>query len=318
MKKRAPADILFVFMNNPEPAADIDQLPSYALFALVVKHRSFSEAARLSGLARSAVSQRIARLERRQGVELLRRTTRRVTATEAGSALYEQCAQLLAQAEALSRRVDADRLAGPLKINAPLSLVNACLRRVLVDLVERHSGLTIDLVVENRQIDLLEARDEIVVRMSRALSPDTVARKLTVARWVVVASPAYLERAGVPKHPSELVHHRCLRYGPQPAGVEWRFEASRAALPIGGPFLVNDGGVLKDLMLDGQGLAILPEHLVAAEVRSGAAKVLLEDFPPKTMTCWAVLPAGRNASPRARMAAAFLARHVHAAYPRVP
>lgn len=300
------------------PRFDLDRLPSYALFALVVKHRSFSEAARQSGLARSAVSQRIRRLERSHGVELLRRTTRRVTATEAGALLYERCARLLEHSEGLSRRVDAGRLAGPVRINAPLSLVNACVRGLLVQFAGRHPGLVVDLVVENRQIDLLESRDDLVLRVARELAPGTVARRLAQIRMVVAASPAYLAAAGTPKHPRELVHHRCLRYGMRPSRTEWRFGGGDLAVPAEGPFIVNDGGVLKDLMLEGQGLLILPEYMVAAELRSGAAVRVLADFALDVQTCWAVLPAGRTASRPARLLADHLARSLPAALPRAP
>ncbi len=306
-------------MNNRHSgqSLELELLPSYGLLALVVKHRSFSEAARISGLARSAVSQRIARLEQRHGAQLLRRTTRRVTATDAGIALYEQCTRLLDDAEGLSRLVNADRLVGPLRVNAPLSLVSACLRRLLLELLEKNPGLTIDLNVENKQVDLLEARDEVVVRMARSLSPDIVARKLTTARMVLVGSQNYFATKGRPQHPSELVHHQCLRYGVTPATDEWRFEGNPLGLPVTGPFVVNDGGVLKDLVLEHQGLAILPEHLVSSEVKAGQLEVLLERYLKTTLTCWAVLPAGRNASKRARLLVDFLGKHLPAAYPRI-
>jgi DNA-binding transcriptional LysR family regulator len=304
-------------MNNHR-ALDLDGLPAYGLFALVVKHRSFSEAARLTGLARSAVSQRIKRLEKREGVELLRRTTRRVTATEAGARLYERCARLLEQAEALTVDIDSDRLVGPVRVNAPLSLVDACLRELLVQFVRKHSGLTIDLVIENRQIDLLEARDEVVVRVTRDLTPGAVARKLTHLKLVVVASPQYLAAHGTPQHPRELVHHRCLRFGVRSSREEWRFNDGAFAVAVEGPFIVNDGGVLKDLMLDGEGLIIVPEHLVAAELNEGSAVRVLEDFPLDPLTCWAVLPAGRATSKRARLLVDFLATRLGAALPRAP
>lgn len=303
-------------MNN-EPAIALDQLPSYGLFALVVKHRSFSEAARLTGLARSAVSQRIAKLEKRHGAPLLRRTTRRVTATEAGTALYEQCARLLEHAEGLSRAVDSDRLAGPLRVNAPRSLVDACVRKLLVQLVDKHPELSLDLVVENRRVDLLETRDEVVLRVGRALAPDAVARKLGTTRMVVAASPAYLRRAGMPRHPRELVHHRCLRYGIVPTREEWRFDGGDIVVPVDGPFIVDDGGVLKDLALDGQGLIVVPDYMVANEVHHGSLTHVLDAFALETLNIWAVLPAGRSASRRARLLADFLSKHLHGVLPRL-
>jgi DNA-binding transcriptional LysR family regulator len=303
-------------MNNL-PSVELELLSSYALFALVVKHGSFSEAARLSGMARSAVSQRIRRLERHHRGELLRRTTRRVTATEAGAALYEQCARLLEHAEGLSRALDDNKLSGSLRVNAPLSMVDACLRRLLVQLVHRHSGLTIDLVLENRAIDLLESRDEVVIRVGRTVAPDAVARRLAQIQLVAAASPGYLRRAGEPIHPRELVHHRCLRYGIVPTRQEWRFDGGQHVVAIDGPFIASDGGVLKDLALDDQGLIVVPEYMVANEVNEGRLRIVLQDHALETLTCWAITPARRSASHRARLLVDFLARNLNAALPRL-
>jgi len=303
---------LFTDMDNH---LDLEQLPLYGLFALVVKHQSFSEAARVAGLARSAVSQRIQRLEAHAKAQLLRRTTRRVTPTEAGLQLYERCAPLLDQAQALERPLDTAASA-PLKVNAPLSLVNACLGELLVRFHAEHPGPGIDLTLDNRTIDLMETRADVVVRVSRELPVDLVARKVSQTELHVVASPGYLARRGVPEAPQDLVHHHCLRYSASTVG-EWRFGTGHRsfAVPVDGPFVANDGAVLKGFAEAGLGLAVLPTFMIASELASGALVPVLKAWPRPPLAVWAILPGGRRAVKPARTLVDFLARHLDAALP---
>lgn len=302
-------------MNN-HAELDLELLPLYGLFALVVRHQSFSEAARITGLARSAVSQRIARLEARVGAELLRRTTRRVTPTEAGLRLFERCLPLVDQAERLRSDLRTELDAGPLRVNAPLSLSQVCLARLLVQF-QRGSPGVVDLALDNRVIDLLETRADVVVRVSQDVPADQIARRLGETRLVVVGSPRYLARNGTPETPQELVHHQCLRYTPS-LSREWRFGAGARSftVPVKGPFIATDGTVLKTLVLGDQGLAVLPTFMIADELRRGDLVQVLRSAPKERLTVWGILPAGRRAPPRARALVNFLVRQLGEALPR--
>lgn len=315
---------VFVMVNNQpmptEPTVPVDRLPLYALFALVVQHQSFSEAARLTGLARSAVSQRIQRLEALVGTPLLRRTTRRVTPTEAGLTLFADAARLLEQADALAHTFDAELLGGRLRVNAALNVVTACLGEVLARFSARNPEVAVDLRVENRAVDLLETRDDVVVRVGRAVPPDAVARPLFDDELVVVGSPGYLAQRGTPSEPHELAHHRCLGYANMRPEEEWRFEVRRRAYsaPVRPSFTADDGGVLKQMAMAGQGLSSLPGFMVADDVRAGRLVQVLAHHARPRLRCWAILPAGRKATRRARLLVDFLAKELPPAVPVLP
>lgn len=300
-------------MNN---MLELDRLPLYGLFVLVVKHQSFTDAATATGLARSAVSQRIQRLEALVGAQLLRRTTRRVTPTEAGLRLYERCVPLLDHARAVEAGLTGTAGA-PLRLNAPASLMHAALSDLLVQFTTS-TGTVIDLTLENRTIDLLETRDDLVVRVSTEVPDGLVAKRLSTTRLLVVGAPSYLRSAPVIAAPQDLVHHRCLRYRTSPGSSEWRFGAASRSftVPVEGPVIANDGLVLRRLCLRGVGLAVLPEFMIAEELRTGALTSVLTEH-QRAMTVWAILPAGRRAPAPARALATFLSKTLEQAMPRL-
>lgn len=314
MRKPVPTHTLFTMKNN-QPDLELDALPVYGLFALVVQHQSFSRAAQLAGVARSAASQRISRLEKKLGVELLRRTTRRVTPTEAGLRLFERCQPLIEQAERLRRDLHADLSAGPLRVNAPLSVSQLCLARLLVEFQVGSPGV-IDLSLDNRPVDLLETRADVVVRVSRDVPEDQVARRVAETRLVVVASRSYLQRHPAPRAPQDLVHHRCLRYAS--SRTEWQFGSGARAftVPVTGPFISTDGTILKRWVLEAQGLAVLPTFMIADELRDGSLATVLGDWRNDVLGVWAILPAGRRAPKRAVALANFLGKRLPAALPQ--
>jgi len=287
---------------------ELDLLPLFGLFALVVRLQSFSAAAKETGLTRSAVSQRIARLENKLGVELLRRTTRRVAPTAQGLALYEAASRLIDETGDLQRL--GPRRETPLRVNAPLALVTLALTPILAELQRQHPG-PIELAVENRPIDLFEAKDDVVVRVARQLPGGVVGRRLATDVIVCVAAPAYVQKFGAPNAPQDLLRHRCLRYRPTPLEHEWRFTPPRGAafsVPITPAWTVDDGQVLQQLAREGHGIAAMPSFMVKADLDSGALVRLLPEWRSSALELWALLPAGRKAPPRARALIELLAR----------
>lgn len=296
---------------------ELDLLPLYGLFALVVRHQSFSTAARETGLTRSAVSQRIARLEAKLGVELLRRTTRRVAPTAQGLALYEAASRLLDETGDLQNL--GPRREAPLRLNAPLALATAALTGILAEF-QRSSPGPIELAVESRPIDLFDAKDDVVVRVARQLPGGVVGRRLTTDHIVCVASPAYLAKHGTPETPQDLLRHRCLRYRPTPAELEWRFTPPRGApfsVPVTASFTVDDGAVLQQLVREGAGLGAIPSFMVKADLDAGVLVRVLAPWALSSLVVWGLLPAGRKAPPRARQLVELLARTLSARLPRL-
>jgi DNA-binding transcriptional LysR family regulator len=303
--------------NRSMAALDLDLLPLYGLFALVLREQSFSEAARQTGLTRSAVSQRIARLETKLGVELFRRTTRRVAPTTHGLELYEAASHLLDDARGLQQLGPPKET--PLRVNAPLALAASALTSILINFAKQSPG-PIELTMENRPIDLLAAQDDVVVRVARQLPGGVVGRKLATDSIIAVASPAYLEKRGTPQSPHELLRHQCLRYRPTPAEVEWRFTPSRGAaitVPVNAQFTVDDGTVLQQLAREGAGIASMPGFMAQADLSSGRLVRVLPTFKLSALELWALLPAGRRAPPRAKALVEVLARQLPTRLPRL-
>jgi len=294
----------------------IDLLPAFALFALVVRHQSFTRAAAEGGLPRSVVSDRIRRLEATLGTQLLRRTTRRVTPTEAGLVLYAACAPLLEQAGKIAAGASEGSEGGLVRVNAPPELLQAGLAALLVELAEGWPELSLELASESRLVDLQETRADVVVRLGATPPGSAVVRRLGRTRVVVVASPGYLARAGTPRVPEELLGHACLHYAPVPVEREFRFESPRGAFPVTvKPRLSSDdGGLLKRWALESRGVAVFPEVTVARELEAGALVRLLPESRRDVLDCWAILPAGRLTPRPARRLVDLVARR----FPSLP
>ena len=239
------------------------------LFAAIVRTGSFSAGARSMGLVKSSASKRVAALEDHLGVKLLRRTTRKVVPTSEGLHVYEaarRVAEAFATAEhTLDRAASGD--VGTIRMSAPVTLAHMFLAPMLTSFLDAHPEVTVDLVTDDRFVDVVTGGYDLVIRVGRLPDGDYIARKLATARVVVCASPAYLERAGTPASPSDLAEHNCLRYGLIAAESEWRFRGVTA--PASGNLLVSDGTVLREATLAGLGLAVLPSFMVAVELASG-------------------------------------------------
>src|SRR5215467_2823962 len=193
----------------------LDDLSSLALFAQVVRLRSFSAAARECKIAKSAVSRRVARLEDRFGVRLLRRSTRALSVTEEGLRVYEHCAALLAAAAAAEQAAGAagEGIRGTLRVNAPVTFAQMYLAAAIASFLAQHSGVDVALATD---------------------------------RLVICASPAYLARKGEPLTPADLLRHNCLHYTLVSEEAEWRFRGKDGPLsvPARGNFEAGNGEVL--------------------------------------------------------------------------
>jgi DNA-binding transcriptional LysR family regulator len=210
---------------------DLERIVDLALFARVIEHRSFSEAARRSGIAKSAVSRRIGLLEQRVGVRLVRRTTRSLHLTPEGARFYEHCAQVLASARSAEDAVaGAEKtLRGRIRLNAPVTFAQMHLTRELAAFQIEHPEVEIELVTDDRFVDVVAAGFDLVIRIARLKDASFVARRLAVDRLVLVGAPSYLARAGRPRDPDDLVHHNCLHYGLVSQAGEWDFGGRRSS-----------------------------------------------------------------------------------------
>jgi DNA-binding transcriptional LysR family regulator len=257
-----------------------DDLPSLALFAEVVRARSFSEAARKTGIAKSAVSKRVAALEARLGVKLLIRTTRKLALTGEGASFYQHCAELLAAAERAHEAVSgANELPrGTIRINAPVTFSQLHLARAIASFLMVQPEIDLQLSADDGLVDLSDGGFDLAVRVTRSPPEAAISRKLAETQLVVCGAPSYFARAGRPAAPTDLAQHQCLHYARVPFAAEWRFRGPSGpyVVPARSSFASGDGTVLKQAAVAGLGLVVLPWFMVAREVERGALELTLQ------------------------------------------
>jgi DNA-binding transcriptional LysR family regulator len=285
--------------------ASLDEIASLAVFARVVEARSFTAAAKAMRLSKSAVSARVARLEEHLGVRLIRRTTRQLSVTEAGQALYERAARVVTAADEAAATAEGrgGEPRGLLRVTASAEFAALYLAPVLAELLAAHPAVTIELDASERIVDLVAEGFDVGVRLSSltASSGSLVARKLAQDRLVVVASPTYLARAGTPRGPADLVHHLCLRSSHIPGAGEWGFRSLGAGAVGRSSLVVSDAAVLRGAALAGIGLALLPSSLVAQELTAGRLIAVLPGWPRRDIGLYAVHPHGRQVPAKVRV-----------------
>jgi DNA-binding transcriptional LysR family regulator len=298
----------------------IDQITSLALFARVVQHRSFSAAAREAGLAKSAVSRRIAELEAVLRVRLLHRTTRALSLTEEGVRVHEHARALLAAADAAQEvaGLATGAVRGTLRLNATPAFSQLYLSGALVAFLELYPEVEIHLSTDDRMVDVVEGGFDMVFRIGRLTDSSLVSRRLATDRLVVCASPGYLARAGTPREPADLLQHTCLHYALVPRSAEWRFRQGGRTIEVstGGPLSFTDGLSLREAALAGAGLAAIPSMLVAADVAAGRLRLVLEGTRRAEFGLHALTAHRSQVPPRVRALLDFLVSHFRTQGPR--
>jgi DNA-binding transcriptional LysR family regulator len=297
-------------------AAAPDDILAMVFFARVVEARSFTAAAAKLGVSKSAVSARVARLEEQLRVRLLHRTTRRLSLTQEGLALYERCARIVAAADDAAAAVAAtgDTPRGLLRINAPVVFAQEYLAGPIAAYLERHPAVRIELSLADRVIDLVDEGIDVAIRVAARLEGSAlVARKLAADRTVLCAAPLYLERKGTPRVAQDLVHHDCLIYSLLKVADEWRFRerGSREVFspPIEGRFAAASGAVLRQAALAGMGLAVLPTFMVAGDVAAGRLRQVVDSFTGVDLGIYAVYPEARRPPTKVRALVDLLVAH---------
>lgn len=289
----------------------LEDLPALALFARVVQLRSFTAAADASGLAKAAVSQRIARLERRLGVQLLRRSTRRLSVTEAGMRLYEHASALLELARAADGALgSSEALRGKLRLNAPGSIHRGRLARAIGSFLAQHPGVSVNVTLDDQLIDLVTGEFDVVLRAVEAGRRTSVSRKLCTDRVIVVAAPSYLDGSPPLSSPYDLVQHSCLRNAALPERVDWRLgeRGRRYTVPITSRFESADFELLRAAALAGVGLLVTLAMTVQEDLASGRLREVLPAFQSEPIGIYALLAERAPASPAARALVQHLAR----------
>lgn len=290
-------------------------LSDVAVFVEVVERGSFTAAAESLEMSKAAVSKAVAQLEKRLGNRLLHRTTRRLTLTEAGSALFDGAGPALEQITAAEDAVIelSGEPRGRLKVTAPIYFGATFLIPTFGQFLKRYPHVELELDLDNRIVDLVAGGFDIAIRITTLTSTSLVARKLAEVSLVTVASPAYLRTAGTPARPDDLRNHQCLLYTLDRTPNEWHFrsgDGQAISVPAGGGLRCNNDEALKEAALQGMGIARFPALFVSDVLATGRLVTLLDDFEPLPSAICAVFPTRRNLAPKVRVFVDFLAERL--------
>jgi DNA-binding transcriptional LysR family regulator len=262
---------------------DINRSGEMEVFTRVVELGGFSAAARALEMTPSAVSKLVARLEARLGVRLLNRSTRQVQLTAEGGLFYERSVRVLADlAEAERGAAASDAPRGRLSVNANVPFGEAALLPLVPAFLERYPDISLDIVLTDEVIDLIEHRTDVAVRAGPLKSSTLIARKLGATSKSILASPAYLARHGVPAAPADLARHNCLGFNRTRTLNGWPLleDGRPVTIPAVGNTQVSDGASLQRLAVAGVGLARLARFHTREDVAAGRLVPVLEAFNP--------------------------------------
>jgi DNA-binding transcriptional LysR family regulator len=264
------------------------------VFVAVVENSGFSAAARTLGISKSAVSKRINQLEAHLGVRLLHRTTRKLSLTEAGERYFEHAAQALTaagQAEDAVTELQGEPQ-GNLKISSPMSFGRLHVAPLIPKLLQRYPKLQIDLVMDDRKVDLVAGGFDVAIRAGNLPTSTLIARKLAPLRQVLCASPDYIDRYDRPGTPAELSSHNCLLYSYSSDANEWTLigEGGPETVTVSGSYQVNNSEALLEALREGIGIGRLPTFVAGPDLKTGRLVKLFESYSLPDFTIYAVFP----------------------------
>ena len=262
---------------------EVNRSGELEVFVRVIELGGFSAAARACGMTPSAISKLISRMEQRLGTRLVNRSTRQLQLTPEGCVFYERGVRLLADLDEAERCASAHAAPrGRLRVNANVPFGHRFLLPLAPEFLQRHPDVTLDIVLTDEVIDILEQRTDVAVRAGPLKSSNLMARKLGETRMVIVATPGYLARHGTPATPEALLSHNRLgtSYARAQSGWPLRHGAEDIVVPITGNAQASDGEALYRLVLAGLGLARLAAFQVREDIAAGRLLPVLEAFNP--------------------------------------
>lgn len=286
----------------------MDRFAAMSTFVSVVDAGSFSAAARHLGVGQPSVSKLVAQLESQLGVRLLLRSTRGLTPTEAGLDYYERANRALQEAEEaeIAARGAGTGLTGRLRISAAVTFAKLHIIPHLPAFLEQHPQLSLDLVLDDRLIDLLADGIDVALRMGTLEDSSLVARKISSSPRRVLATSAYWERHREPRRPADLAHHQVVVY--DPLGEIWKFtkDATEVSVRVRGRLNVSAAEGVRAAVLAGVGVTAVSEWMFTPELGTGAVRSVLDEWLLPDVGLWAVYPSGRMPTTKARAFAAFV------------
>jgi len=284
------------------------------VFHCVVKHSSYAKAADELSLSPSGVSRIVSRLEERLGARLVQRTTRKLSLTEAGAAFHARTLQILvdlADAEAEVQET-ALRPRGVLRVSAPVVFGQLFVAPLLDQLLHVFPELSVQLSLTDRFVDLIDEGMDLAIRIGSLSDSRLIARRLCTNHRVLVASAAYLERRGLPSHPSELTDHDCVLFTSLARPREWNLLGpdGPVTVNVSGRMASNNADVVASSAKRGHGITIGATLTVGPALRAGELVRVLSDWEFETTAIFAMYPSARQLSTKVRATVDFLAEHL--------
>ena len=287
----------------------MDRLTAMQVFVEVAHSGSFSATADKLDMSRAMVTRYVGELEQWLGARLLQRTTRSVTLTDAGENCLRRSQQMLALVQDVEEETQSHdgALRGQLRITCSMSFAYAQMAAAVVDFLQLHPQLKIDLNASEGALNLVEARIDLAIRISAEPDPALIGRVLAPCTSVLVASPAYLAAHGVPQLPADLATHRCLSYANFGKSV-WTFSRGddHARVSVCSYFSANEATALLQGVLAGGGIALQPSYLANPHLQDGSLQVVLPDWKVPDMAIYALYPSRKHLSPAVRALLDFL------------
>ncbi|PTB34528.1 LysR substrate-binding domain-containing protein [Photobacterium phosphoreum] len=279
-------------------------------FVAVAETESFTAASKRLGISTAQVSRQVSALENRLNTKLFYRTTRKVSLTEEGNVYYQHCRQVLDGLEDAERAISnlRGKPQGLIKLTAPVTYGEKYIMPLVNDFMLQYPEVEVTIDMTNRQVDLVEGSFDLAIRLGRLTSSSMMAKRLTSRTMYVCASPAYLQKFGIPHSLSELRQHNCLigNYD------HWRFQESgkEKSIRVSGTLNCNSGYGLRDAVIKGIGLAQLPDYYIDKDLESGAIVPILTNYQEPDEGIWALYPHNRHLSPKVRMLVDYLAEQL--------
>lgn len=280
-------------------------------FVRIVEAGSLTGAADQLDVAKSAVSRRLAELERRLGVRLLTRTTRSMTLTDAGQTYYQRVRDVLAAVEdaECTVREESGSVSGRIRLAAPLSFGIAHLGPALREFARVHPAVEFDIDLNDRQVDLVAEGFDLAIRIASLADSRLAARRLTRVRRAVLASPGWWAEHGTPATPRDLAEHQALEYSNAPRSG-WAYQASngsRRSVQVPTAMRANNGEFLRDAAIAGMGVVLQPNFITHRAIDAGELVPVLTEYDWQALDAWAVYPRSRFLPQRVRALVDFLA-----------
>ena len=281
-------------------------LDGMIIFVEVVNSGSFTKAADSSGHSTSYISKEINKLEERLGVRLLHRTTRSLSLTSEGEIYFQQCQQLLFDAEQAELAMTGGQVEprGLLRISCPISLGISRVRPVVAKYMAQYPEVNLELDLNDRRVDMVAEGFDLLIRASANIEDSSlICRPIFQSHSITLASPEYLKRYGTPSHPSDLANHRCISYSNLKTPNVWQFtdqDNQHHSVQVQSKVLTNSSEMELGLCLAGQGITRLPKFNLGSEIGRGLLIPLFTDFKLQTINVYMMYPSRKHMSSKVR------------------